>query len=292
MSVFYSCEPPEYCGGNPPSVPKRPNPSGFYYERFRRDGSVTFISGHYHNLHEVYFLLKGNCRYFIEGKFFDMQEGDIALIPKEIPHKVIYSGESTDRHLINFSDRYIDEIFRTKLKPLFEGGFYRPKKEHISVIANLFDRIAAEWKHQDDFSELTFKNFTTELFLLMLRNPSEATPGTEIDIPIEKTTQYIIANYKEDLTLNQMAKMAALSPSYYSRRFKSLTGFGFKEYLTIIRVKEAEDRLIHSDKSIVKIAYECGFNDSNYFSTVFKDFNGISPLKYRKQHRVKLRKRS
>ena len=156
------------------------------------------------------------------------------------------------------------------------------------MINNLFERFAKEWKNNDEFSELTFKNFATELFLLMLRNPSEATPATEIDLPIEKTTQYIITNYKEDLTLNQMAKMAALSPSYYSRRFKSLTGFGFKEYLTIIRVKEAQDRLIHSDKSIVKIAYECGFNDSNYFSTVFKEVNGIPPLKYRKIHRVKL----
>ncbi len=288
MSNYQCFCPTDCCSAAPVTQTKKSRFNGFYYERFRRDGSVTFISGHYHNLYEVYFLIRGNCRYFIEGKFFDMQEGDIALIPKEITHKVIYSGEPTDRHLINFSDRYIDDIFRTNLTPLFKGGFYRPKKEHIPVINNLFDRIATEWKHQDDFSELTFKNFTTELFLLMLRNPSESTPATEIDIPIEKTTQYIIANFKDDLTLNQMAKMAALSPSYYSRRFKSLTGFGFKEYLTIIRVKEAQDRLIHSDKSIVKIAYECGFNDSNYFSTVFKEVNGISPLKYRKQHRVKL----
>lgn len=288
MSELNNFVPPDFCSKWNSLQKKKLKFNDFYYDRFSRSGAVTFINGHYHNLYEVYFLVKGNCRSFIDGRFFDMQEGDIALIPKEVPHKVIYSGEPTDRHLINFSDRYIDAVFRNKLKPLFEGGFYRPKKEHIPVINNLFERFAKEWKNNDEFSELTFKNFATELFLLMLRNPSEATPATEIDLPIEKTTQYIITNFKEDLTLNEMAKMAALSPSYYSRRFKSLTGFGFKEYLTIIRVKEAQDRLIHSDKSIVKIAYECGFNDSNYFSTVFKEVNGIPPLKYRKIHRVKL----
>ncbi len=261
---------------------------GFHYDKKKHDGTVTFVNGHYHNMYEIYYLTGGNCRYFIEGKFCDVEQGDIVLIPKAVTHKVIYNGTPTERHLVNFSDEYIDDIFKDELSTLFENGFYRPKSEQNSLVLNIFERISAEFKRSDKLSKTVLKGYISELITLMIRTPSKADATTEFDIPIEKTTQYIIEHFCEDITLEQMAKKAALSASYYSRRFKSLTGFGFKEYLTLIRIKEAQKKLIDTDKSIVKIAYECGFNDSNYFSTVFKKQCKMSPLKYRKQLRIKI----
>ena len=73
-----------------------------------------------------------------------------------------------------------------------------------------------------------------------------------------------------------------LSRSYLSKKFKTATGFGFKEYIINVRIQNACRLLLESNKSITDIAFECGFNDSNYFGDAFRKAKGVSPHKYRK----------
>lgn len=79
-----------------------------------------------------------------------------------------------------------------------------------------------------------------------------------------------------------MADKFHISKSYLSKKFKSVTGFGFKEYLVNVRIKNACTLLLDTNKSITDIAFECGFNDSNYFGDAFRHVKGMSPNKYRR----------
>ncbi len=263
--------------------------SKLFFDRTKRSGSFTLSNGHYHNMYEIYFLLEGQCRYFIENKIYDVNEGDLVLIPKRSIHKTLYDDIQTERYVINFSKHYIPPSLSIPIHELFKNNIYRPSPENRKNITKIFTKIDTEYKIADDYSRLAISGCLTELFTLILRNPVEnvGQSSDKGNIPIENVTQYITLHYQEPLTLEQMAAMASLSTSYFSRLFKNITGFGFKEYLTIIRIKEAQRKLAHTDTSICQIAYDCGFNDSNYFSSVFKQQNGISPLRYRTQNRIK-----
>ena len=87
-----------------------------------------------------------------------------------------------------------------------------------------------------------------------------------------------------DLTLNEVADYVNISPTYFSKKFKLSTGFGYKEYLNNIRIQEASALLLDTNKSVTEIALDCGYNDSNYFGDVFKRVKGVSPMKYRKNN--------
>lgn len=78
-----------------------------------------------------------------------------------------------------------------------------------------------------------------------------------------------------------MADRAGLSPSYFSKKFRAVTGMGMKEYLSYVRLEHASKELQSTDHSITEVAINSGFSDSNYFKDAFKKMYGISPRAYR-----------
>ena len=98
----------------------------------------------------------------------------------------------------------------------------------------------------------------------------------------EAICHYIQRHYSIDLTTDLICKKFSCSKSYFSHSFKSYTGKSFREYLTDIRLNYAKQLLEHSTLNVTQISFSVGFNDSNYFSNVFKQKIGVSPLLYRK----------
>jgi two-component system, response regulator YesN len=105
---------------------------------------------------------------------------------------------------------------------------------------------------------------------------------------INRAKAYIDKNYCESITVDQMAKELFISPSYFLHLFSEKNGMTFTEYLTEVRIRNAKEMLIKSSDPVTGIAYRVGFNDSNYFSTVFKGCVGCTPSEYRKKNKYLL----
>lgn len=109
----------------------------------------------------------------------------------------------------------------------------------------------------------------------------------KFDIPtgnylVDSTVKYMGDNFTGDIRLSNLARMRSVSPEHLSRTFKSCVGIGFSEYLTLLRLEHARMMIVSEpQKTISEIAYECGFNDGNYFSFRFKKMYGMSPSKLR-----------
>lgn len=98
---------------------------------------------------------------------------------------------------------------------------------------------------------------------------------------IKKITEYIAGHFADNISLNELAEIFHLNPSYLSALFKQVTGLSFKDYLNQIRTEEAKRLLADTDYSIMEIAVACGFNDQSYFTKVFKKYTGLTPKQYR-----------
>lgn len=99
---------------------------------------------------------------------------------------------------------------------------------------------------------------------------------------IRDCVTYIDLHYNEDLTLKKMAEYLSINSSYLSTLFKKEVGKTVTEYVTQTRIKQALLLLNSTKQSIRDVASQCGFDDINYFSRVFKNYQGMSPSSYRK----------
>jgi len=97
--------------------------------------------------------------------------------------------------------------------------------------------------------------------------------------------QYMETHLAEHISRDDAAAAASMSPSHFSRLMKERLGRSFTELLTQMRVDKAKDLLRRTDKSIVEICLECGFNDQSYFTKVFQRITGLTPRMYRLRNR-------
>lgn len=254
----------------------------YYFHKNNNATSKTSGTRHYHDTFEIYYLKDGNCNYFIDNKSYGVEKGDVILIPEGVIHKTIYTKNQYTRWLINCTEEYIPKSV-TPLIPSMIYLYRNPKI--IPALEDIFEKIEYEYESSDIFREEMLKCLTHELFYLFARNFDERARVTTGNIFVEQTVKYIQQNYMSEISLPSMAKMRSVSPEHLSRTFRKETGFGFSEYLTLVRLQKAEYMLKNEPgKSVSDVAYACGFNDSNYFSDKFRKAYGISPSKAKKHN--------
>lgn len=104
--------------------------------------------------------------------------------------------------------------------------------------------------------------------------------------PVYPAVDYVNSHRHEMVAMKDMARLCHLSPSYFSRLFRKELGENFVSYVNRKKVQWAKERLRSSNDSVVQIAQELGYMDSSYFISVFKRFEGTTPLVYR-QHKYR-----
>lgn len=100
---------------------------------------------------------------------------------------------------------------------------------------------------------------------------------------IQNTIQdYILKNYRNNITLQETARVLNYSEVYFCRLFKQYFGHGFSKYITMLKIDEAKHLLTNQDVTISSVAIAVGYSNSDYFSKVFKRITGKLPSEYRR----------
>ena len=104
---------------------------------------------------------------------------------------------------------------------------------------------------------------------------------------MEQVLQYIDTHFHEELTREQMATIADISPEHFSREFRKYTTQTFSAYLTLLRIRASQNRLLYGMPKLDNLAKEVGYKEGNYLSRKFKQLVGLSPTAYHhKQKRI------
>lgn len=121
----------------------------------------------------------------------------------------------------------------------------------------------------------------TRIFLTKLLGNKEDQNVHEI---VDKAKRYIMDHLSEELSVSNIASLLYITPNYFSRLFKRVTGEGCNEYIVRKRIEKAKLLLQTTSLKTNKIAFIVGYRDTNYFSLAVKKNTGMSPTKYREEY--------
>ena len=241
----------------------------------------TFFPLHIHRFIEVVIMGDGEMVLNLEHEDIVMRKGDVAvLFPGVIHGFQVDDIQSKGTYLL--------------YSPMTEGSAYNiigkhyPKNpvlkrdavpKEIGGIIKIIENASQEAYN----NELKIAGAEFVLYRLFpLLDMKLKTEDMQNNI-IYQLIAYIGENFKTDITLNSVSKHFGISPYTVSRIFSKTFGMNFARYVNGYRLENASVLLKYSDKSILEIYMESGFNSQSTFNRVFKENFGMTPENYRKK---------
>ena len=207
-------------------------------------------------------------------------EGGFFIAPADVRQTIIHhESPATGRMQARwvFLSVWLDGDCRLEDAYSFPTVVPEGEREQLNT---LFDRI---------FSAVDSFDAYAEYYALVRLLSRIGTPGGRPAVPcLQPVMQYIHQHYRERLSVEQLAKVAHLSPSHFYTVFKKATSTSPMAYLNSYRLSLAADRLMNTEKSVAEIARSVGLDDLSYFNKLFRKAYQMSPTGYRAAYRKSL----
>ncbi len=263
-------------------------------KNIRQQSSFSSIP-HLHKFYELYILTQGKRRVYIEETNYELSAGDFLLIPKNLVHGT--AGEAYTRYLLVFTEEGLDQEQIEIMNSLLRQKISMTPEETKRVIDILEIMLKLEYNQTKDSQEMSSRNFQIcfDYFfftLSTLRNfPTSRYLYSNVSSYSQltrKVINHINAQYhRPDVNLDRLSKYFFVSKSKLCHQFKLETGMTVIDYLLKVRIRQAQNFLQYTAKSIAEISNACGFSSPNYFSLIFNKHVQCSPREYRKMHQIK-----
>lgn len=257
---------------------------------------------HYHDYIQIWYVKKGECIHYLNGKEHKMTAGDIFILPPNIPHKIISpDAEKTGLIGCGFLESFISGGYEGDaeyLKPFMVEAdevmpFFTLSGGALKKTEGIFDEILFEHQRKEQYFELYIKANILKLLSVVAREYHKTSYVSNNKILKYKRTIAEIISYMKDhcmekIYIQNVCEMAEMSPTCFSQVFKALTGRTFTEYLRFLKMEKAKEMLLNNPdgKTIGEIASEIGFDDQGYFNRVFKKEMGVTPNQLRKGYNL------
>ena len=251
-----------------------------------------FVTTHWHNETEIIFVSEGRINVTINGKQHIAGAGDIIIINSGEMHEVYgvsaplkYSAMVFDFGMLAFRNDDITE--KNFIDPIMQGKLQFNNRAASSEEAfRLLEYIHRINHNKTGSYTLNTKAGLLRFFAMMIDSngyfmSAEEQSADERRTLLKSIVRYINNNYREEISLEQIAGHFNMSRKYFCRFFKSHFNKTFVEYLNDVRIEQALSMLAEGT-SVTETAISCGFANMSYFARTFKSKTGQTPSEYKK----------
>lgn len=242
----------------------------------------------WHREPELVYVIDGESECLRNGEAKIISKGEFILFNSEDVHLVrAASGGSCVLLSLNFSTEYMRQFCKSIDSMIFDLAD-QPKT--CAEISRCLRKIAEVDDSGDDYSLLMQIAYVNRIYYLLLKNclsfrrAAGPIAASRRDFSYAKTAiAYINENYRREIPLDEIAAVVNLSPSYFSKYFKSATKVSFSEYLANLRLENAIQDMLADNATVSTAAMENGFANVKSFITQCKKIHNCTPAQYKKR---------
>lgn len=254
---------------------------------------------HSHSRFEITVVNSGEGEYTTENEVYPMLPGDVFVFSSNEVHCITKTGESglsiTNLH---FEPRYLSGDFEKGFSDGYINFCFSHSKEfknripaeNATFIRECHNVIRKEFLEKNEQYPLAIRARLHLMLIELLRKHNYSAPATINNsvYNILPVYEYISLHLDEKLELKTLAKIAGMSPNYFSAFFKKYNGITLWEYIAAKRIEKAVSLIRKSDQNvtILDIALQCGFNNTVSFNKTFKQQNGFTPSELRRDPKL------
>jgi len=259
------------------------------------------LPDHLHEWYEFVYVYRGKGTFFIDRTFYEMNPGDVIVIPGNTVHRAFPDKEDpVTSSAVFFSPRLIQNLAFGDAYPylkLFDSAKkskqykYSLSPSHRKKLEDDIDAIRREGEQQSPDSTHAMALLLHLTLLHLNRHCLQQSAGTAVPHDpmgpdwFRDVLAYINEHLDQPLELGGLARRTAVSPAHLSRVFKQRVGMNVTDYIATKRIFAAKDLLLQSSDNIEHIAIACGFKSMPHFYRTFKRYAGMTPASYRKRSR-------
>ena len=278
------------------------------YEIFRdaHMRGATMSRAHVHTYHELIYIIDGEVTVVLNNsEHIVLEKGDVLFIPPGIIHSSHVSSAAPKEFgktiTIKFSHHLLFPLANTmsdirylvNTESAFSGHtHFSAGSEGATKIAPLMEAIMDELESKHPCYELSLRGYLSVIYSNLVRlvgvTESKDERLSKVNAKnaqsICDALSYIENNYKEPISLQQVADACGMTYAQLTYLFSKCFVKGFSEYLLDLRLNYAQKLLLKTNMSVTDIALECGFDNASYFAKKFKAGLGMTPKEYRQKY--------
>jgi AraC-like DNA-binding protein len=231
--------------------------------------------------YQLIYVASGKVVFSFNGKTQLVRKGHAVLFrPGDPQYYSLCKNNKPEIFWVHFTGSGVEEIL---------DHYQIPKDENVFFVGT---RTDYQWFFNRMITELQLKRVgfgdaltlnLQHIFLTINRYMRENNKiGTEMLNIIDNATKYFYENYNKNIVIEDYAKEHNITSNWFTQSFKKITKCTPMQYIISLRITTAMDMLDHTDYSISQIASAVGYDNSMYFSRIFKKHTGMSPSDYKK----------
>lgn len=249
---------------------------------------------HYHPEAELTLITRGSGTRIVADSIENYHPGDLTLIGPDVPHTYV-SASGTTAHeavVVQFRRDFLGSDFLTRTE--FAGIARLLDRADRALTFDTAPDVAADQAARltalaglaPAARTLSLLRILDELCRASSRQlatgPGSRTPSDPVPARIDTVCAHLQSSYAEPVRLADVAALAHMTPSAFSRFFRRSLGRTMTDYITELRIAAACQLLAESDRPIAEIAVRCGYDNLSNFNRRFRALKGTSPRAYRR----------